>query len=707
MSINMSHSRRRVGLATVVLALAAVGLSVPAAYADDTTGTISGHFTRDGQPVTPGNVFAFSDDTGEAFFAPFDEQGGFTVADLEPGLYRVAFDDATTNLRQWAYQKLTFSDADLVEVIAGQVTTVDEAMLPSGTLAGTVTDAHGQPAPGVEVRAHLADEFSGTYAQTFTDPDGRWQLGVAAADYKISFVHYVGGDTFVEQWARQQPSEWAADVFTVGVGYVATVDEGLLPVGSISGRFTDPDGNAVVEGNVNISDVAGNHVEHAGTDETGAYSFPALLAGSYVIEFATPDWSRIQYAHAKPDRESADPILVEGGQNTVVDEQLLAGGSIQVRAKDARTGKAIPDICVQWMDTSVCAEAGGVATIDGVPPGQQFVNINVSDGRYFNEGAEVTVVSGETVEVVVRLHRAASLVTQIRDRASGAPVENACVSLVNPDTPRGLGNERSFCSDDTGKVVVGPTDAGSFKLFVRPTDGVHGMQWVGVGGGTGRFEEARVVRLKTGKPVALPAIEVDQAGSVAGVVTSASTGEPLPFGLVTLASFSPGVGPGFSADTNEEGRYVFDGLGPYEWPLLFSRFEYASQWTGGTADRRLATPIAVTAGQETAYDVAMTTGTTYTGTVLTTAGAPIKGGFVIAHNVATREITGSAWIDNGQYTLRLLGPQDVRIEVQGGAGEDWYNSWYVAAIDFKHATTVAVPASGGLTLDIVALPSTT
>lgn len=464
----MSHSRRRVGLATVVLALAAVGLSVPAAYADDTTGTISGHFTRDGQPVTPGNVFAFSDDTGEAFFAPFDEQGGFTVADLEPGLYRVAFDYATTNLRQWAYQKLTFSDADLVEVIAGQVTTVDEAMLPTGTIAGTVTDAHGQPAPGVEVRA-----------------------------------------------------------------------------------------------------------------------------------------------------------------------------------------------------------------------------------------------SGETVEVVVRLHRAASLVTQIRDRASGAPVENACVSLVNPDTPRGLGNERSFCSDDTGKVVVGPTDAGSFKLFVRPTDGVHGMQWVGVGGGTGRFEEARVVRLKTGKPVALPAIEVDQAGSVAGVVTSASTGEPLPFGLVTLASFSPGVGPGFSADTNEEGRYVFDGLGPYEWPLLFSRFEYASQWTGGTADRRLATPIAVTAGQETAYDVAMTTGTTYTGTVLTTAGAPIKGGFVIAHNVATREITGSAWIDNGQYTLRLLGPQDVRIEVQGGAGEDWYNSWYVAAIDFKHATTVAVPASGGLTLDIVALPSTT
>jgi len=691
----MSRSSwRRVGLVAVIVATAFAGLSAPA-LAEESTGTITGQYTKNGQPVTPGDVVILSADTGNAVFSQLDEDGRFTAAELPPGQYRVAFD--VNFMRQYAFGKLTFSDADLIDVVAGQTTTVNDEALPTGMLAGRVTQPDGTTPAGAEVVAHVASDFFFDFARTNTDADGRWQLEVPAADYKISF-RSLFGEGFADQWAHQQVSGYGADVFTVTAGEQTTVDESLLPIGSISGRFTDQNGQAIAGGNVNLSDMDGNFVTHADTDDSGAYAFPALPATSYKIEFATPDFGRVQYARGKLTIETADPIVVEGGQNTVVDEQLLALGAIRVRARDAANGEVIRNICVLFGEGSVCDNGSGEVLIENVPPGQQFIIVESSEARYFGADAEVTVAPGQTTEITVTMRRAATINTRVLDRVTGEPVAGACVELVPPDRLR-LGNSQIFCSDAAGALRVGPIDPGTFRLFVHVFDGPYGRQWVGLNGGTGRLELARTVKAVTGKVVTLPPIKMDRAGTVEGVVTGDS-GQPLFLAGVRINSQHPGVGGAIGVETDENGRYSFTGLGPYEWPLLFEQFGYASQWSGGVANRLLATGVRVREGQTTTFDVRLTTGTTLTGTIRTQAGTPLDDGFLTAHNVVTGDYMGAVFFVNGQYTLHVLGPQLVRLQVQGSAGEQFYNHWYVDAADFEHATPVVVPEQGTKTVNI-------
>jgi hypothetical protein len=439
-------------------------------------------------------------------------------------------------------------------------------------------------------------------------------------------------------------------------------------------------------------------VAHADTDDAGGYAFPALLAASYIIEFATPDFGRIQYARGKTTRETADAIVVAGGQNTVVDEQLLAAGAIRVRARDASTGALVRNVCVLVGELSSCDNGSGVVLIENVPPGQQFVLVESRDGRYFNADAEVTVAPAQTVELTVRMRRGATIDTKIVDRVTGEPVAGVCVELTRFDR-FSLGNNQMFCADQSGVLHIGAIDPGKFRLFATDPDGIYGRQWVGLNGGTGRFEGARVVKAVTGKVVTIPAIRMDRAGAVEGVVTG-SSGEPLFLAGIRLAPMHPGVGGGIGVETDEQGRYRFDGLGPYEWPLLVTGFEHASQWSGGVANHLLATGVRVRSGQITAFDVNLTKGTTISGTVRTAAGAPLDDALVMPHNLVTGDIMGGTFSTNGQYTVHVLGPQLVRILVQGGAGDVFYNHWYVNAADFDHATPIAVPAEGSKTINI-------
>ncbi len=692
MSRSSRTTLRRLGIATATLLVAGVTLSLPA-FAVDTTGTITGQYTKNGQPVTPGGVFVIADDTGNAAFSELDSEGRYTVADLQPGLYRVAFDVGF--MRQYAFGKLSFSDADLIDVVAGQATTVNDEALPTGTLAGRLTQSDGTTPSGGEVVVHLSSDLSSEVARTSTDGDGRWRLDVPAADYAISF-NFMVGDNPVTQWARQKVSPSGADIFTVNVGEEMIIDESLLPVGSISGTFTDPDGQAIVDGNVNLSDLAGNFVAHAGTDATGTYTFPALPAASYTIEFATPDFSRVQFARGQLTRETADAIVVTGGENTVVDEQLLAPGAIQVRARDADTGAVVRNICVLFGDPLPCDNGSGEVLVENVPPGSHFIGVESSDGRYFGANAEVMIAPGQTVEITVSMERAATIDTRVIDRVTGVGVDHVCVELVQPTNRLRLGNGQRFCSDASGTLHIGPIDPGTFRLFVDVFEGPYGRQWVGINGGTGRFDLARVVRAETGKVVTIPPIKMDRAGTVEGVVTG-SAGQPL-FALVQIGAQQPGIGGSIGVETDENGRYRFENLGPYDWPLFIFDGEHAPQWSGGVANRLLATGVRVREGQTTTFHVRLTTGTTVTGTVITADGTPVNDAFVIAHNVVTGDVMGSTFTQNGQYTIHLL-PQVVRLQVLGGS-DVFYNHWYVNAADFEHARTVLIPVSGTKTVNI-------
>ena len=223
---------RRLGLIAALL-VAAFGLSATNAYADPTTGSITGHLTDGGNPVANSRVALFGTDFAFIQETITDEAGGYNLIDLNPGTYKISFD--LPGFTQFAHQKLNFEAADPIAVMAGVQTTVDEELIPHGSIAGRVTNADGSALEGPFVVARNRD-FS-VFLQTNGDFDGNYSLPVVpAGEYIVSFRKDFSSP---EQFANQKTTEDTADLIPVAAGEAVTLDQAFLATGAISGHLTD------------------------------------------------------------------------------------------------------------------------------------------------------------------------------------------------------------------------------------------------------------------------------------------------------------------------------------------------------------------------------------------------------------------------------------------------------------------------------------
>jgi hypothetical protein len=350
---------------------------------------------------------------------------------------------------------------------------------------------------------------------------------------------------------------------------------------------------------------------------------------------------------------------------------MLPTGSVRVSAVDAVSGAAIANFCVD----STCSNGTGKVVIGDLPARTREFYAYTEDGSYLYAGTgPVQVKANQTVDVTIRLRPAARITTTVVDRSTGRPVAGVCVSALavrDPRMPDGYGD----CTDSAGKMTIGPLEAGSYNLLADPHGGPYGLQWVGASGGTGDQRSAVTVVAVAGTTVAGPQVRLDKAGAIAGRVTDAVTGAPLSDAWVNLLSYSPGAG---SDDliTDADGRYRVTGLGPYEWPLLFRHDGHADQWSGGVGDRYEATRIRVPAGGTATHDTALTTGTEVRGTVTDQDARPLTSGFVVVHNATTGDIMGVTWMENGRYTMRVLGNQSIYLGYRVSDGERDYEGSY-------------------------------
>ena len=160
---------------------------------------------------------------------------------------------------------------------------------------------------------------------------------------------------------------------------------------------------------------------------------------------------------------------------------------------------------------------------------------------------------------------------------------------------------------------------------------------------------------------------------------------------------------GTTAVSGADGRYELSDLGPYQWPLLFSQDHYAAQWSGGGNNRLTATAIRVRTGQTTQYDTTLRKGTTLTGRILGPNGARPESAAVTVINATTFDTMGHADLaPDGTYTVHVLGPQAVGLQVEATLRSRYQLGWYDRAADFAHATTVQIPATGTKILNITA-----
>jgi len=689
--------RRACALVAIVIMVAVPAGTIPA-YASLATGTITGRFIdADGNPLSQVFVSA-SGSSGGGGFGVTAADGSYTLGDLSPGSYTVAFQLPESGLTQWAHGKTSAANADQFAVTAGATTVVDERLLPTGSMSGRLTDSGGNPVPSASVAAFPADG-SGNSLFTTSGPDGRYTFPrIFPGSYKVEFRPPGGA----ADWAHQKRGFDTADVFTVVVGGTTTVDEQLPPTGTIAGHLVDLDGTPAVGYQVQVFDPAGSSLGGS-TDASGFYQVSGLFEGAYTVSFTSPDAHRSQWAHQKLAQEQADQVTVVGGQVTTVDDTLLPTGNLRLTAHDAITGDPIMEFCVNGLPTLNACPTDGVVVADGITARRYDVSVLTFDGRHLELDLRLQVDANQTATVDVAVPVGGSLRTVVTDRQTGAPAVG-CLNAVALFSSGAPAEGEGFCPDDQGRVTVGPLAPGPYQLLVKTNDGVHGWQWVTTNGGTGDRLTATIVTVTAGQTTSAPPVRLDPAGSISGTVTDAVTGVPVPFACVSATPLPSaweraGACP---AGTDAAGHYTINNLGPYAWPVEFTgRAAHEYQWSGGANSHLLATPVKVTAGQTaTATAKLRSRGGTIRGKVVDSAGRPFTDSVVSVVNAFTGD--GAAFIGevnpDGTFEIPAIGPQFVKVTYSTGFAQP--NRW-VGGSDFLHARPILVVDGGTTTLTLV------
>ena len=187
----MSRSpTRRLSIAIITALMATVALSATA-FADPSTGTVAGHLTDNGNAMPDIPVGLYDLDFAFVASTVTAGDGAFSFADVAPGSYKIGF-NLPGFIEQFVHHKLSFDEADQVTVVAGETTTVEETVVPHGSLRGRVTNSDGTAFAGPHVVARADDGFF--IAQANGDFDGNYSLPILPpGTYRVSFQHDFSG----------------------------------------------------------------------------------------------------------------------------------------------------------------------------------------------------------------------------------------------------------------------------------------------------------------------------------------------------------------------------------------------------------------------------------------------------------------------------------------------------------------------------------
>ncbi len=676
------------------------------------TATLTG-LLRDaaGGPAAGITVTATGVKHGDTYYAGTGPDGRWTMTTL-PGTYTVNFDQTVS--RQWAHRAVTEAAATTFELAAGQTVTVDEQLLPTGSLSGRFTTAAGRGRPDTRVSVYRDGEYQTT---GYTDENGRWSLpGALPGAYKVQFSDMSDDETI--QWARGKPSEETADPVIVVAGKDTVVDDSVVPRGTVRGRLTDADGGPLARWHVSVhtpGDDAGNGAWYDGrTDAKGRFRITGVLPGRYVVRFsAASDGGRHQYAYGKVTEAEATVIEVGRGATVTVNDTMLPPAQVTVSAVDAKTRTPVKNFCV-FLSGPQSAERctkGSKVTLGGLTAGAYQGDVRPRGSLYQRAEFEFTVAAGRKVTRTAKLALGGAIRTTAADRAGGTAVADACIVAVTPRSG-GIGDGGGDCTNAAGSVRSTVLAPGVYNVFVygpstwdeenETTIPVYGHQWLGRTGGTGDQRLAAQVTVKAGKVAKAPAILLDRPGVLTGKVTDKATGRPLVDADVSFQAWHFQVGPSGSVDTDAEGRYRLDDLGPYAWPLAVTAQGFPRQWSGGTGNRFKATTATVVPGRTTTFDLSVKKSPAALAGRVTWASGRLGSGFVTAFNAATGDPVATHWFEaDGAFTLAVPPGEPVKLgyDFRGADGRDVYG-FHAGAAVLDRAKVVAVPKSGTRTVNI-------
>jgi len=597
------------------------------------TGTVQGRLTdQAGDPVAQASVYI--DAQPYSYRAP----GATTDADGRYSFTRVPAGEVTLQFvkfpfRVWAHQEHGQAAAKKYTVRPNQTLTVDESLLPTGTLTGLITDAAGNPAR-TSVVAHEVDG-DGAY-DAFSGADGRFSLAVPAGRWRVELD--------IRQWVPGKIDEAEGRIFRVAAGQSVEVNESLRPTGALTVKLRDDSPGvgqysfALWHGGTKIAYVNGNNV--------GSRTFEDILPGDYLFsydEFFAPGTLRMENAvpvkvrpgvtrtlevnHPVRSTISGRVTLPSGGPATEINVQAYVIGGSEYPVRTVQTG------------------TDGEWQMSGVFPESYRLTLSNSSRELSQDGGEVTVAPGGSASVDSTWHTGGTLTVTAVDATTGAPVSDYCVALV--------AKYGDFCTQ--GSTVTAAGLAAGPTLVTLST--LAGSDYVG----------AKDV------PVTIPAdghatltIPVELGGRFNAQVVDRATGTAVSDSVCFYAvrPEAGGTSELASACTNKQGKGTSGALAPGTYQV-FVKPEYGAygaQWftaEGGTGDQRQATKFKIKPGKTTRLDtILLDRAGSVTGVVLDPDGQPVEHVQVgvTAFEIPRSELFPAGTDEAGRYTVKNLGP---------------------------------------------------
>ncbi|HVG25344.1 MAG TPA: carboxypeptidase-like regulatory domain-containing protein [Thermoanaerobaculia bacterium] len=329
--------------------------------------TINGSVAGGTTPLANAVVEVYNLSGSRRGFTRTNASGQFSLV-VPAGDYKLyAYDASGFYAGEFHSNGRTFVEAQSVRATAGAVQSVPFTLDRAAHAAGRVIDAVTRLGlPGIVVDAYTPDgQLAG---RVVTDAQGRFTFALQGGRYR-----FVAGDparTYAPAFWNGVNSFARAETITL----VAGVDRNDITLATdraavIQGRVTNPSSLVVaynLDGTVHAQTAA---------DASGAYSL-LVAPGAYKIA-AVPLANRAtQFYGATPDFDSANVVIVSGGQSLTINFDPPRAGRVTGAVRDATTQQALGGMTV------VAYDANGLRVAESTTLANGQYTLLVAPGAY-------------------------------------------------------------------------------------------------------------------------------------------------------------------------------------------------------------------------------------------------------------------------------------------------------------------------------------
>jgi protocatechuate 3,4-dioxygenase beta subunit len=498
----------------------------------------------------------------------------------------------------------------------------DLALEPGAVIEGRITDLHGAPVEGAEVRFSESERTRSSLIDRenkplTTGPDGLFRL--EDLENGRSFSFHIRHPGYVPARAPGVEAPTAEPLHIE-----------LRPGRSLPGRVLDPERRPVAGAGlfrIEASPRGRSVLQHAETDGEGRFLLSGLEPGPLSLEVRAPGHRTLQLPNLRiSDEEDPEPleILVEPGA-------VLEGRVLDSRGEPlprAHVKVFLPDSSRN--SRSDHADEKGHYRIDGLGPGEHRLEAQPWP-PFSSRRAEGRIVLGETGthRLDLRMPAGIGVSGRVLDE-NGEPLAEAWISLVPPGSPRHALGARSTAD---GSFRIDAVPDGVYRLF-GSTQSHTQMAEPDEVSVAGREIDGLVIRLGRGATI---------TGHILGAAEDLRD-------LFLEARPEGAAEPYTMGDLVAKGVYRIAPLMPGTWQVT------ASLPSGLSATGT----VRVNAGEEAVLDLEMPRGHNLTGRVLLD-GRPLPGAQVIGHlPEGSQDPMGreprTATRHDGSFELRNLRP---------------------------------------------------